>query len=108
MENKEIKETILGVVAIVAVVVLAIVFTQDTEKQEIQPQVAVEEKSTLHKELENGFLEGCFDGTNFESCKCGFDYMISELGTEGFIEMALEYDETGVEPDIIFESLKVC
>ena len=64
--------------------------------------------------FKEGFIEGCMEGTDGQSvlwseyCECTFNYMNNRLTRDAFIDIALEYNRTGVEPVIVQQAVDYC
>lgn len=74
----------------------------------------VEIKTTEPGAIEQAYMGGCLDGSGGDSvywetyCQCTYDYMDDRLTNDQFVDMAIEYADTGIDPLIMDQAVNYC
>ncbi len=64
--------------------------------------------------MRESFMDGCMEDNpaQYDYCDCTFNKMLNGLGRSGFLEFAIEYDETGIIPewgfDVFMDAIDSC
>ena len=57
----------------------------------------------------NEFLSGCVsEASDYNYCNCTFDSLKKQMGIDGVLEFAVEYDRTGVLPKEAYTAIAEC
>jgi len=93
--NKNIKYFVAGLIAIGAVIVVMNMQQSD-------------DLSLFKREFMTGCTESDDSKTQKAFCSCTFESMLKRYGKRGLIEVAKEYNETGVLSDESFDLALTC
>lgn len=60
--------------------------------------------------VRNSFMDGCTKGNliNISKCACAFETMKDKLGTVGIVEVAIDYNDTGVASKVMINTYETC
>lgn len=55
-------------------------------------------------------MDGCTKGNliNISKCACAFETMKDKLGTVGIVEVAIDYNDTGVASKVMINTYETC
>lgn len=90
------KDVIIAVLATVVIAFFALLIVGMVTDSE-PPQ---SDYSVTNRLLKEGFVDGCaVEGLTEGQCGCMYDKLEAKVGTDGIVEIGLEYEETGVIED---------
>lgn len=108
MENKQ---SIWVAMVLVAIVVFAItVAAMSNKKEDKMITIPLETPTTVSDTFKTGFVEGCMDGvaSKYSSCTCMYNVLEKDLGTQGLLDMSLEYTKTQQIPERLIGVVAPC
>ena len=97
------KETIIAILGTIIVIFVALVVYGVS----VQNNEVASTKSTSYL-LEQSFFDGCTESASVVECICAYDVIINKYGESEFLDIALDYERTGMIPDELFESTLNC
>ena len=56
----------------------------------------------------NEFVTGCMTESNFTMCDCTFTELKKDMGLDGLLVMAVEYEQTGIMPTRAYKAVAKC
>ena len=54
------------------------------------------------------YINGCVSESNYAFCSCSYESLKSQLGVEGLLQFAVEYESTGVLPKEAYTAISEC
>lgn len=108
--SKNIK-IILGIVF--ALILLSIIFSGASDKaDEAIRKVETKDRPTIsyevRQDLKVNYMIGCSEDGDYEYCNCTFEYLVSELGWDGLMEVMMDYYLTRNFPKIMIDAAFHC
>ena len=109
--NKNTK--IVLIIFAVLVFFLIIISGASNRSDEAIKKTEIKETSTIdysvRKEMKENYMLGCNEeGDLYEYCNCTFDYLVSELGWDGLINIMMDYYLSGEYQKIMVDAAFHC
>jgi len=98
---------IIGHLLLIIIVITIIQFaygelTKDTKRQKMIKNL---NKVISTEEMKDSFMEGCMILPELEEyCNCTFDYVVGEVGINGFFDLAFDYFEDEKIDDVLYDA----
>lgn len=101
---KEIKQ-LLGIIAVLAVIIISYTIFSKAGETVMNAQM----RSEVQTNMQTEFMESCVETpAYYRYCDCAFNYGINKLGVNGFVKMAMEFEQTGEYTPDIMEMAYAC
>lgn len=108
---------LVGTMGLVALGIIMGLGEEDTEVQreeaqstrEIIQPVEKDKPSSGRDSFKEAYLESCADeDVTMSYCECTYDYFIDTYGYEGFVDLAVDYSESGIIGEEMVDAVLEC
>ena len=107
MSTKEL--IFINVVVIVVVLALLSIFSVNNARNNDSDVIDTLAGLTSGDEVRSEFIIGCMaEDADRAYCECGYDYIADRTTMAEYIKLSVEFVETEVMPDLMWEAVRKC